>query len=664
MTTHLILGTAGHIDHGKTALIRALTGVDTDRLPEERRRGITIVLGFAELVLGEGQFRLGIIDVPGHERFVRTMLAGASGMDLAMLVVAADDSVKQQTREHLEILRLLNIQAGVIVLTKCDLVDADWIDLVEDDIRQEVAGSFFEHAPLVRTSTKTGEGIELLRTTLTEVAKYVAEKAAEQQEKEQTPEPSEATTENQQELQRRTPFRMAIDRVFTLAGHGTVVTGSVGCGTVRVGDLLVIEPDEIEVRVRSLHNHDRPVDALGRGQRGAVNLAGVHHEVIRRGHELATPGYFVPGRLLTVRLNALSSAPRPIKNRSRVRVHVGTAETLASVALLEGERLEPGESALAQLFLADAVVATWNQPFVVRSESPVMTIGGGAILDPNAEKLRQPNQAIFEQLQALESDDPLVRAAAAIFFIGLRGVQPEDLARIAGIDDTEQLFATLIASGEVTQINVSPTRIVYVHRLVIEGLCDRIAASLERMHQQYPLRSMLDRASLASRFAYLGDTTFVDALLRRMERAKKIRLSEKGISLAGQGPQLSAGQRKLLDALVTQFRDARFKPPTVAECQQQATKNRDSVPQLISLAVAEERLVEIARGLYLHADIESELREILREQLAEGQGMTLSEIRKQLDTTRKYAVPICEYLDQIGFTRREGDQRKLAEPSR
>ncbi|MCA9170939.1 MAG: selenocysteine-specific translation elongation factor [Planctomycetales bacterium] len=393
MKIDLILGTAGHIDHGKTTLIRSLTGTDTDRLPEEKRRGITIELGFAELDLGD--YRLGIVDVPGHERFVRQMLAGATGIDLALLVVAADDSVKPQTREHLDVLRLLDIQAGVIALTKVDMADSGWIDLVEDEVRELVRGTFLERAPIVRTSAVTGQGMDELRGALHAAAAAAHERSA-------------------QRL--KAPFRMAIDRSFTVAGHGTVVTGSVATGSVQVGDSLLLEPGEIEVRVRGLHNHDRPVERVQRGQRAAINLAGVRHEQIVRGHELAARGHLQPSRLLTVYLDVLPETPRPLKRRERIRFHAGTAEVLATLVPLGCDQLEPGKSGFAQLHLQSPVVTTWNQPFVLRTESPVATVAGGHVMVPAARKLRRPNAETLQDLAALRADEPTTRAAAAVYF--------------------------------------------------------------------------------------------------------------------------------------------------------------------------------------------------------------------------------------------------------
>jgi len=345
MTKHLILGTAGHIDHGKTTLIRCLTGVDTDRLPEEKRRGITIELGFAELDLGD--YRLGIVDVPGHERFVRQMLSGATGMDLAMLVVAADDSVKPQTREHLDVLRMLDLRAGVIVLTKADAVESGWLELVRDEVRELVRGTFLEQAPIVATSSVTGEGLETLREALRAAAERVGERAS---------------------RRLAAPFRMAIDRTFTVTGHGTVVTGSVTSGQVSVEDPLEVQPSGVMVRVRGLQSHDRRVTTVACGQRAAINLAGIHHDQIRRGDELASPGSLLPSRLVTAWLDVLPSAVRALKRRELVRFHVGTAEVLARVVPLDAERLEPGQAGMVQLFLREAVATTWDQPFVLRTE--------------------------------------------------------------------------------------------------------------------------------------------------------------------------------------------------------------------------------------------------------------------------------------------------------
>ncbi len=636
MAIDLILGTAGHIDHGKTALVKALTGVDTDRLPEEKKRGITIELGFAELSLGE--YRLGIVDVPGHERFVRNMLAGATGTDLALLVVAADDSVKPQTREHLEILRLLAIDTGVIALTKCDLPDGEWVDLVEEEVRELVAGSFLAAAPLVRTSAATGLGLDELRAALSAAAARAATSA---------------------DFRQAGPFRMAIDRVFTVAGHGTVVTGSVQSGRVAAGDELAIEPGGVSVRARSLENHGRAVEQAHRGQRTAVNLAGIHHEQLDRGQELATRGHLVPSQRLSVWMILLPSAPRPLKNRARVRLHVGTAELMARVVLLDRDQLGPGEWAAAQVFLNRPAVTTWSQPFVLRSESPVVTIGGGKVLDPDAPKLRRRQEPLLERLAELRSGEPVERASAALFFAGWRPWNPDELPRTAGVSDVAGVCRALIERGELVEIEVSPTRTLRIHRRVLEELSQRVEAALKKMHTQYPRQPMLDRSRLTSRFGYLRDDILVRALTEWMAAAGKIELSERGIALAGHGPRLSEKERELLERIVEIYGDSSFHPPSPAELAERLSGNRAVLGELLALAAAEGRLVEIAADFFLDAGAEQQMRSVLTERLCGGEGLTLSQIREILGTTRKYAVPLCEYLDRIGFTRRQGDLRVL-----
>jgi selenocysteine-specific elongation factor len=364
MTRNLILGTAGHIDHGKTTLVKALTGIDCDRLPEEKARGITIDIGFANLDLGD--YRLGIVDVPGHERFIKNMLAGATGIDLTLLVISAKESVMPQTREHLEILRLLGLRHGLIALTMCDLVDETTLEVVELEVRDLVKGTFLENAPLLRTSAVTGAGVPELKAAITDVCRQVEEVP---------PHPQPLSPEGRGEG-RGEWFRMAIDRAFVVQGHGTVVTGSVTSGSLHVGDEVEWQPRGERVRVRALQNHDQPVEDVHRGQRAALNLAGVRHEDVIRGQEVATPGYLVPSRVLTVRLHCLADVKRPIKHRAPVRCHLGTAEIMGTVSLLDADAVEPGKWALAQLFLEEPATATWGQPFVLRGPSALHTLGG------------------------------------------------------------------------------------------------------------------------------------------------------------------------------------------------------------------------------------------------------------------------------------------------
>ena len=407
MPRDLILGTAGHIDHGKTSLVKALTGIDCDRLPEEKARGITIDIGFATLDLGD--FRLGIVDVPGHERFIKNMLAGATGIDLAVLVVAADDSVMPQTREHLEILKLLGLRHGVIAITKTDLVDETTLEVVALEVRELVSGSFLENAPLVFTSAQSGRGIAELKAAIAEACRQVEFEAA-------------------------LPwFRMPIDRAFIVQGHGTVVTGSVLSGSVRIGDELEWQPRGEKVRVRSLQNHDQPVTEVHRGMRAALNLAGVPHEEVIRGQELATSGYLQPSRVITVRVHCLAGLKKPLKHRAAVRFHVGTSEIMGTLSLLDSDALKPGAWGLAQIFLEEPATCTWGQPFILRGSSATLTLGGGQVLQPVAKKVRRRHFDVLERIEQLWTGDAATRALTVAWFAGFSGVTEADLVRGANI---------------------------------------------------------------------------------------------------------------------------------------------------------------------------------------------------------------------------------------
>jgi selenocysteine-specific elongation factor len=638
MPRDLILGTAGHIDHGKTSLVKALTGIDCDRLPEEKARGITIDIGFATLDLGD--YRLGIVDVPGHERFIKNMLAGATGIDLAVLVVAADDSVMPQTREHLEILRLLGLRRGLIALTKCDLVDETTREVVELEIRELVQGTFLADAPLIRTSAHTGEGIPELKTAIAAVCRQVEERTGRQW------------------------FRMAIDRSFIVQGHGTVVTGSVTSGSVKVGDEVEWQSRGEKVRVRSLQNHDQPVEEVHRGMRAALNLAGVHHEDVVRGQEVATPGYLVPSRVVTVRLHCLADARRPIKHRAPVRFHVGTSEIMGTVSLLDSDAIEPGGWGLAQLFLEQPATASWGQPFVVRGPSATQTLGGGQVLQPVAKKVRRRHLEMLERIERLWTGDAEQRALAVAWFGGFGGFTPADLVRGANVepDQAQDLIARLKARGDLTEVVISPARRLLLHADMVRELDERILQALARLHEQFPLMSSHDRQKVQSQLDYVGDDALVHAAVDRLIARKQLVGDLRRIARADFKPKLSGNQRKLKDKLVAAYHEARFQPPEPSSFAAQAGGNAASLKDLFELCVAEGNLVHIVEDLYLHSDTEAEMRRLLTEKLTGSPGMTVAEIRDLLGTTRKYAVPLCEYVDRIGLTRREGDLRVLGAP--
>jgi selenocysteine-specific elongation factor len=632
----LVLGTAGHIDHGKTALVRALTGVDTDRLPAEKQRGITIDLGFAALEVGD--FHLALIDVPGHERFIRNMLAGASGLDLALLVVAADDSVMPQTREHLEILRLLGLSGGLVVLTKCDLADPAWLGLVEEEVRALVAGTFLEGAAIVRTSATTGQGLDALREALRRLCES-------------------APTRHDPGL-----FRMAIDRAFTVAGHGTVVTGTVASGSVAVGDDLEWVPEGRAIRIRGLQRHDRPVERIGRGARAAVNLVGVHHTEIRRGQELAAPGYLQAARVLSVEVRTAHDAPRSMRHRGRYRLHLGTAEVSGTLSLLESNELGPEGAGLGQLFLTEPVVAVHDQPFVLRAESPPATLGGGRVLQPVARRVRRRDRLAVERLGRLRSPDAAERVAAALAFQGLRPWTERGLCRMTGLAVAEipALLGRLRAEGGVVELPLGPRRTVPVLAEFAAELEDRVRCALGRLHAARPRQSAIPRAHVVAALPDIESDALIAGLIERLQVQGKVVVAPRTVALRGHEPKLSQGERRLKNEMAEAIRAGGLSPPDATELAASAGARTAVIPELLALLRDEERVVEVAPGLFLDVDVEAEMRRRVAERLADGSSITMAELRDLLGTTRKFAVPIGEYLDRIGLTRREGETRRLA----
>ncbi len=638
MARDLILGTAGHIDHGKTSLVKALTGIDCDRLPEEKARGITIDIGFAHLELGS--MRLGIVDVPGHERFVKNMLAGSTGIDLALLVVAADDSVMPQTREHLEILKFLGVRHGLIALTKADTVDATTCDVVSLEIRELVKESFLEDAQIIATSAHTGMGIPELKTALTKVCELVRVGGDAEW------------------------FRLPIDRSFVVQGHGTVVTGSVVSGTAVPGEEVEWHRGDGTtelVRIRALNNHGQPAEEVHRGQRAAVNLAGIPHDQVRRGQELARPGYLVPSKVITVRLHASAEARHPLKHRLPVRLHVGTAEVMASISLLDCDSLNPGELGLAQLFLVEPITAVCGQPFVLRDSSAEHTLGGGQVVQPTATKVRRRHVEAIEQIERLWSDSADTRTLAVAWFAGFDGFAASDLVREAGLtpEEVEPSIARLVAEGTLSELALSASRRLLVHTARVTELEARILGALAVLHAENPLMTNHDRQKVLSRLDYIGDEQLLQAVADQLIKSKRLIGDTRRIARADYKPKLSANQRKLKDRIVESHRAAGFAPPEPKEFANQAGGNAVALKDIFEVACAEGLLVKVTEEIYLSAEAETEMRRRVQERLRDGTSATVAEIRDLLGTTRKFAVPVCEYLDRTGLTRREGDVRVL-----
>ena len=626
----LVLGTAGHIDHGKTLLVKALTGIDTDRLAEEKKRGISIELGFAHLDLYSGQ-RLGVVDVPGHEKFVRNMLAGATGIDLVLLVVAADDGVMPQTREHLAIIDLLGITEGVVAITKSDLVDSDWLALVEEDVRALLSGTPLAEAPIVPVSAKTGKGLDELRFVLDEVAARVKEHRDD------------------------APARLPVDRVFSMAGAGTVVTGTLWSGEVRPDQPVSIQPSGRQARVRSVQVHGEKVQVAVAGQRVALNLAGVAKNEIARGDVVTAPGFLSPSFMVDVRFRLLKQA-KELKNRTRIRVHHGTKEVLGRIAFFDREILGPGEEAFAQLRLEEPIVPRYRDRIVVRSYSPIETIGGGQIIDSHPAKHRRSEKGLFENFRIrLEgSEEEIVQLILA----GEGFASFAELSVKAELAETalKKALSALIEKGDVVVFRQE--RECFSLAAYAREKEDAIARRVASFHKENPLDPGITKQQLkAELFPEMGDREF-DVHLSRLVAAGRVTL--KGALIADPSAHISLGEedKVLLDRIEKRLATSGFSPPEVSELQAEFAVDGKKLTGLLEHLARKGKVVRISHEFYFDANLVEEAKRILRERFS-GREISVSEFRKLLDTSRKYALPLLHYFDAIGLTRRHGDARIL-----
>ncbi len=637
----LIIGTAGHIDHGKTSLIKALTGTDTDRLPEEKRRGLTIELGFAHLEVGP--FHFGVVDVPGHEKFVRTMVAGATGIDVALLVVAADDSVMPQTVEHVEILDLLGVDRGVVAITKCDMVDEEMPDLVAEEVAELLATTTLSGVSIVPVSSTTGMGLNHLRDAVITSAK-------------------EAVSRDDSG-----PFRLAIDRVFTVQGRGTVVTGSVLQGRIEEGDTLELWPQGQTCRVRAIQSHNESQQTVHGGQRAAVNLSGVDRDSIERGCELATPGCVHPTHLLDVRLRCLRAAPRPVKSRSRVRLCLGTRELIARVVTPTGQALSAGDEGYAQFRLSEPVTAVYGQRFIVRDESATRTVGGGIVLRANSKRRRIRGPDGQASLERLDGGSPDERVEEVLRFAGFS--RPDDLvvAGEAGVaaGEVSAALEQLRKSKRLITVEVGGRDRVEVVAATVDALADRAVRWLERYHNAHADEPGVQLDAFVGYLDRKSKKGLGRPLLDRMVKAKQVRLQGRYVCHPAYAPALSAQDERFLAAIVDEFDKSGFRPPAATALEVGKQINRQRIDRLLKIAVSTQQLVEVdGKSLYLHSAWADRLRDCVRGIIEGGREASVSEIRQELDSSRKYVVPFVEYLDRIGFTRREGDRRVLCESQR
>lgn len=631
---HLILGTAGHIDHGKTSLVKALTGIDTDRLKEEKARGITIELGFAHLEL-PGGICLGIVDVPGHEKFVRAMVSGVGGMDLVMLVIAADEGIMPQTREHLDILRLLGVKSGLVALTKSDMVDPDWLALVAEEVREFVAGSFLEEAPIVAVSSRTNEGLDNLRNELA----LLAEKA--------------------DEKRREGLFRLPVDRVFTVAGFGTVVTGTLLSGEICVGNELEILPSGREGKVRGIQAHASKTEKGLAGQRLAINLQGIDLDQVQRGDVLVPRNAFLATRAVDVRLDYLPSAPRDLKHRATVRLHSATYEVPAQVTLLDRDLLKPGESAYVQLRLKEPALLLSGDSYILRVSSPATTVGGGVVLDPFPPRRRRRSSEALQLLDALAGAEHQQTITLIIKQSLLSGISFEDILLRTGLSrkSADALLTSLLSSGEVVQMTREPR--IFLSREALTILKKWLLEKLATFLAANPLKEGMGKEELKTRLPKRSDQRFYTPLLSALERDGLVVPDRDIVRLAGQSIKMNAPVDGLGSRISVFLQDKGIEPPTIKEIMERFHCDEKTVRDNLALLTRNGTAIRISSDLFYAAEALNGLRDKLLTHLKEKGEVTPPEYRELTGLSRKFLIPLLEHFDSEKLTIRVGDKRIL-----
>jgi len=630
----VVLGTAGHIDHGKTTLIKALTGVDCDRLKEEKERGITIELGFTSLTLPGGQ-EISIVDVPGHEKFVRHMVAGATGIDLVALVIAADEGIMPQTREHLDICRLLRVKKGLVALTKIDLVERDWLDLVKEEIGEFVKGTFLEGAEILPVSSLTGEGIPSLLGEIDRLAREVEERSPEGL------------------------LRLPIDRVFTMKGFGTVVTGTIISGKVSVGDTLEVLPKGLEAKVRGIQAHGRPVESATAGLRTGINLQGLEKAVIDRGDVLAHFHSLKPTTLVDGVFQLLPGVPKPLKNRARLRLHVGTVEALGRVILLDREEVQGGEEAYLQIRVEAPIVALPGDRFVLRSYSPVFTIGGGEILDAFPPRRKRLASETREELTILERGSSEEKLALRLYKAGPAGLSFAEMLMRSNLSPSKlkPVVGSLTSGGRI--LLYDPERQRYIHSGVAADLKRFVAEFLEEFHRQNPLQPGAVKEELKSKLPPQVDLRLFNYLLSALISEKKIVAEKETLRLASHKISLKEEERELHRKMTALYRRGGLQPPTVKEVAAELQVSENELRPVLQLLTKEGALIKVKEDLYFSRAALEDLEQRTVAFLQQNKELTPVQFKEISQVSRKFAIPLLEYFDGKKLTMRVGDKRIL-----
>jgi len=620
---YVILGTAGHIDHGKSALVKALTGIDPDRLKEEKERGITIDLGFADLSYPDG-LTIGIVDVPGHERLVRNMLAGAGGIDLVLLVVAADEGIMPQSREHLYICDLLKIKSGLIAITKADLVENEWLELMKDEIRDFVKGTFLEGAPIVPISSKTMFNLDILKEEIRAVALKVE------------PKPTKGL------------FRLPIDRVFTLKGFGTVITGTALSGSISIDDAVEIIPSNIKSKVRGLHSHGRPIQTAYAGQRVAINLQGVEKEELKRGDSVVLPGRFIPTKAIDAKIELLRDVPA-LKSKSLVHFHLSTSENIARVILYSKDELKAGESCYGQFRLQEPVVSMSGDRYIIRRFSPVETIGGGEILDPSPPRRRHKEGA--EALMAFEKGSLSDKISLKVLQTGLNGISTMAIDGWikAEIPTIKESIDILRKKGILMDVED-----IIIHKTFFDSFREKVLQTLKNFHTKSPLKPGMPKEELRALFNM--ELKLFDGLITLVN---DVVMEKEIVRLKTFSAVLSQEEETLKVKVLELLQKGGFQPSFKEEISQSLKLDQKHLSDILKLMVKEGNLVRINESMYLTTSVYNDMINALKNFFSKKPEMTVAEFRDILKTTRKYALPILEYLDSNKITLRVGDARKL-----
>jgi selenocysteine-specific elongation factor len=630
----IILGTAGHIDHGKTSLIKALTGTDTDRLKEEKERGITIELGFAGLDLPSGQ-HLGIVDVPGHEKFVKNMVAGATGIDIVVMVIAADEGVMPQTREHMEICTLLGVEYGMVAVTKIDMVDEEWLELALDDIRDFVRGTFLAEAAVATVSSVTAEGIPEFIKALDELTAKIPERP-----------PSDL-------------FRLPIDRVFTIKGFGTVITGTLISGRVQVGDTIMIYPSGIKSKVRGIQVHNKSAEEAQAGMRTAINFQGLEKEAINRGEVLSKPKALKASYMVDISLHYLASNKKPIKNRTRVRFHSGTSEVLGNVILLDREELAPGEDTVAQLRLDTPVALVKDDRFVIRSYSPIFTIGGGKVLNPIPLKHKRFKPDAVEGLKALEHQTPEDIISFHVEASGYQGVSFAQLKIMTNLPDKQLENVLQGLLSKKTLIQVDKESRIFIHMRCFENLANDTRRQLADYHRVNPLRPGMPKEELKSKFPPLLTSKLFNLTLNQMIKKDEIAQEENIIRIASHAVSLGGKQADVKDKILKNYLSAGLEPPYFRELAKSLDMDAKRAKDVLMHLVAEGAIVKVKEDLYFHAEAIKDLKKRLVKFIGAQGEITTPQFKEMTGVSRKYVIPLAEHFDATNVTLRVGDVRKL-----